>query len=86
MQESRAQTTVRVCRYDALCKNEFEGLEIEPESLKESITGFRNGEQVLRARGFRGTVSGSILQQVRSLGRHDVVALNRTCIHGIMRG
>lgn len=48
--------------YDALCKNEFQGLELDTEGCAHS---FRNGDEVLVARGFKGSVCDSILQQGR---------------------
>jgi hypothetical protein len=48
--------------YDALCKNEFQGLELDTEGRAHC---FRNGDEVLEARGFKGSVGNSILQQGR---------------------
>ena len=48
-------------RYDALCKNEFKGLELETEGL----SGFPDGEAVLHSRAIDGSVASSVMQQVR---------------------
>jgi hypothetical protein len=54
------------CGYDALCKNELQDLPLEPEGP----SSFRNGNEVLVARGFTGSVLSSTLQQGRIMLTH----------------
>jgi hypothetical protein len=51
------------CGYDALCKNEFDGLEFKRQGPGDYLAG----EDVLERQGFEGTVSGSLTQQGRIL-------------------
>jgi hypothetical protein len=54
------------CGYDALCKNELQGLALEQQGPRS----FRNGDEVLVARGFSGSMASSLLQQVRIMLAH----------------
>lgn len=49
--------------YDALCKNEFTGLELEGDGVGAA----RTGEEVLERQGFSGTAAGSLAHQGRIL-------------------
>lgn len=61
-------TSAIKCGYDALCKNEFQGLSLQPDDggkKRRDRRSYKDGDEVLAARGFRGSPASSIAQQGR---------------------
>ena len=61
-------TSAIKCGYDALCKNEFQGLQIKPDDGSKGglfRRSYKDGSEVLASRGFRGSPASSIAQQGR---------------------